>query len=114
MESKKEVRIEIGNRLRELRMNCGKTQDDFAELLGVTQGHYRKVEAGTYELKLEHIITLYHVCNIDPSYLLLGKEMSFDVVSALINCKSKESAKRMVEVLECVASLIPVVKETNE
>ena len=45
---KKETRIAVGSRLRELRLSFGKTQDDFAELLGVTPGHYRKLEAGAY------------------------------------------------------------------
>lgn len=38
---------EFGTRLRKLRQACGKTQEELCEEIGVSDTHYRKIEAGT-------------------------------------------------------------------
>ncbi len=96
---KKETRIAVGSRLRELRLSFGKTQDDFAELLGVTPGHYRKLEAGAYELTQEHMIKLYHEYQIDPKFLLLGEYSKKDFMEDFINCPKQEKISRFKDLL---------------
>ena len=53
---KKELNVEIGRRLREIRENMGYTQFRFAEILGVVEEHYRKIELGS-KFDLDDILT---------------------------------------------------------
>ena len=41
---KKELNVQVGRRLREIRENMGYTQFRFAEILGVVEEHYRKID----------------------------------------------------------------------
>ena len=70
---KKELNVEIGRRLREIRENMGYTQFRFAEILGVVEEHYRKIELGSSGLTLEKVLILYERLNIDATYLIVGK-----------------------------------------
>ncbi len=88
--AKKNDNIEIGMRLRAIRINLGKSQADFAEVLEISDDHYRKIESGSSGLTLEKVKMLYERLNIDPTHLLMGKQMDdFDLDKYLVN-SSKE------------------------
>lgn len=83
----KENNIQVGKRLKEARVNLGYRQVDFAETLKVTEEHYRKYELGSTGLSANKLITLYQVYKIDPTYLLIGKELKeFDIDYFMANC----------------------------
>jgi len=48
---KKEINVQIGNRLQTARKNIGYTQEAFAETLGISVKHCRKLESGIYALQ---------------------------------------------------------------
>lgn len=86
--SKKEANIQIGKRLREARNNLGRTQAEIADMLGVTEEHYRKYESGATGLSADKILVLYHECGIDPTYLITGAclKNDLDVDYYIANC----------------------------
>lgn len=47
--------MEVGNRLRELREQCGFTQNGLAERAGISQTHLRRVELGQADITVSHL-----------------------------------------------------------
>lgn len=91
---KKNDNVEIGIRLRAIRMNLGKSQSDFAEVLDISDDHYRKVESGSSGLTIEKVKVLYEKLSIDPTYLLIGRRMEdFDLEKYLVNCSKEQRDK---------------------
>lgn len=94
---KKDINIEIGIRLKDIRENLHYTQSQFAEILGICDEHYRKIENGSVGLTLEKVNILHKEVNIDPNYLILGENCdNMDVGYWMINC-SKEQRKNMLK-----------------
>lgn len=100
---KKELNVEIGKRLREVRDNLGYTQSKFAEILGVGEEHYRKIELGSSGLTVEKVWLLHDQLKIDATYLIAGEKKNADIDYLLTNCDSVERNKilhRMFEYTE--------------
>ncbi len=63
---------QIGKRLKKIRQNAGLDYPDMADVLEVSEGHYRKIERGVYGLDVKKILMLYQRLKVDPLYLLTG------------------------------------------
>ena len=89
---RKEANIQIGKRLREARNNIGRTQAEIADILGVSEEHYRKYESGATGLSAEKLQVLYDECGIDPTYLITGSclKNEFDVDYYIANCNKEQ------------------------
>ena len=57
-------------RLRDLREDHDKTQQDIAEVLGTSQTMYARYERGANELPLRHLIKLAEYYQVSTDYLL--------------------------------------------
>lgn len=55
----------VGTLVRKFRLEQNQTQLAFAELLGVCERHYRKLEKGQKAFLFEHLMTLAEVFNVD-------------------------------------------------
>lgn len=105
--AKKNDNIEIGMRLRTIRINLGKSQADFAEVMGISDDHYRKIESGSSGLTLGKLKLLYERLNIDPTHLLAGKQMDdFDLDRYLVNCSKEQRDKLFRHCLAYIESYI--------
>lgn len=105
--AKKYSNIEIGDRLREIRMNLGKSQAGMAEVLDISDDHYRKLESGTAGLTIEKVRVLHDRLNIDPTFLIVGKKMEeFDLDRYLANCTKEERDKLFKRCLEYISAYI--------
>ena len=62
----------MGKRLCSIRKALGMHYMDMAELLGISDGHYRKIERGIYGLDARKLLLLYYKLKVDPLYLLTG------------------------------------------
>ena len=60
----------LGGRLRELRKEKKLKQRELAALLGVTEVHYRRVEAGTFYPEIPNLIKLADYFGVTTDYLL--------------------------------------------
>ncbi len=56
-------------RLRDLREDSDKSQEDIAKLLSISQQHYSMYESGKRELPMHHFITLAKYYNVSLDYL---------------------------------------------
>lgn len=64
--------IEIGKRLRKMRMELDYTQEQMAEILEISLAYYGKVERGIHGLSLEKLVIINKKLNVDINYLLTG------------------------------------------
>lgn len=88
---KKNSNIEIGARLRSIRINLGKSQAEFAEAMELSDDHYRKIESGSAGLTIEKVRLLHEKLCIDPTYLLTGENpKEFDLDKYLVNCSKEQ------------------------
>lgn len=63
-----------GDRLKQARKDLHLTQTEVAELLGITQKSYQRMESGNHDLKMSTIYQLCKVLNISADWLLGLKE----------------------------------------
>ena len=64
----------IGRRLQSIRESADMDFYDMAKLLGVSEGHYRKIERGLYSLDVPKLLVLYEKLDVNPLFLLTGKQ----------------------------------------
>lgn len=58
------------DRIRDLREDNDKTQQDIADYLGTTQQVYSRYEKGINEMPIRHIIALCKYYNVSSDYIL--------------------------------------------
>lgn len=103
---KRNLRIQVGARLRRLREELGLKREDMADILEISEGHYGKIETGVYELGYKHLVTLYHTLKFDPTYILVGEDKKFDLNGYMINCSEPERTERISDVLKFSSKLL--------
>ncbi len=57
-------------RLRDLREDNDKTQQEIADILGTSQTMYARYERGANEFPIRHLITLCKYYNVSADYIL--------------------------------------------
>lgn len=65
---------DMGVRLRQERMKLNYTQEQVAELLGISTAYYGKIERGVHGLSLAKLLLVNQKLNIDITYLFTGQE----------------------------------------
>ena len=86
---------DFGSRLRMLRNACGLTQEELCDALGMSDTHYRKIEAGSRTGSLELIVEMAEYFHVSLDYLLLGETES--------NSKAKRDILTVIENLTRIA-----------
>lgn len=69
---------EIGERLRRLRKASGRTQQEFAESLGISLRAYKNYESGGRELPSSVVMRLCEISSVSPSWILNGRKDDLD------------------------------------
>lgn len=62
--------MEYYQKLRNLREDADKNQEDIAKMLGITRQQYGLYETGTREIKLKYIIKLCKYYKVSADYVL--------------------------------------------
>ena len=71
--------MEYQRRLRDLREDHDKTQQEIADVLGTSQTMYARYERGANELPVRHLIKLAEYYHVSTDYLLKGIEPTGNV-----------------------------------
>ncbi|EIK5641481.1 helix-turn-helix transcriptional regulator [Listeria monocytogenes] len=88
----------FGNRLKQLRKNNNKTQEDISKILGISRGAYSHIENGRNEPDMETIVKLANIFGVSTDYLLGRSNNSFiDTIAAHIDSNATE--EEMEEIL---------------
>lgn len=75
--------VEMGRRLRILRIRLDYTQEQMSEILEMSSAYYGKVERGIHGLSLEKLVLVNKKLDLDINYLLTGNrrnEISLDEI----------------------------------
>ncbi len=84
-------RIESACRLRQIRESAGLTQEQFAEILGISVSAYKKVESGENQVSLSSLRNLYQKMQVSTDYVLFGKQQNIDEVwKDVLNCSESD------------------------
>lgn len=90
----KQQRIEIGNRLRQKRMELRLTREHFAELADVGTGYYGQLEVGTSQMSIDTLIKISKAMKLPMEYILFGdadkKGNPDPVIEMLSGCTERE------------------------
>lgn len=62
--------MSYAQKIRDLREDAGKTQEDIARLLQTTQQYYGKYESEKHPLPIEHLKTLCEFYGVSADYIL--------------------------------------------
>lgn len=81
---------EIKDRLFELRTFSDITSKDMAEKLGITEGEYSAYEEGREEAPIWLLYKFASLVNIEPSYIITGKQPSKKNAAAVYEGKGEE------------------------
>ncbi|EAA0062632.1 TPA: helix-turn-helix domain-containing protein [Listeria monocytogenes] len=88
----------FGNRLKQLRKNNNKTQEDISKILGISRGAYSHIENGRNEPDMETIVKLANIFGVSTDYLLGRSNNGFiDTIAAHIDSNATE--EEMDEIL---------------
>ena len=103
--TKKDINVEVGARLRDIRENKQCSQAEFAAVLGIGDEHYRKLESGATGLTMEKVYLLNQKCDVDPTFLISGRRSEeFDFDRYITNCSREQKDKLLTRVLEYMKS----------
>lgn len=64
--------MNIAERLQELRKNAGYSQEQVAEMLGLSRQAVSKWESGQGKPEIDNIVKLMEIYNVSADYILLG------------------------------------------
>ena len=73
--------MEYQRRLRDLREDHDKTQQEIADVLGTSQTMYARYERGANELPVRHLIKLAEYYHVSTDYLLTGQPHAGDAAA---------------------------------
>lgn len=102
----------VGRRLQRMRISAGKDCYEMAHALGISEGHYRKIERGMYGLDVRKMLLLQRKMGIDPQYLLTGKNNS--ETRKRVRVESMERNAYVCELLEYCKEQIEEMAEEEE
>ncbi|MBQ6569703.1 MAG: helix-turn-helix domain-containing protein [Clostridia bacterium] len=71
----------LNETLKKLRVKCGYTQQDMANVLKIDRSTYTYYETGKTSPSIKTIVKLKHVFNVDYDYLLEGDPSKIDAVA---------------------------------
>ena len=75
-------------RIRNLREDSDKTQQEIADILGTSQTMYARYERGANELPIHHLITLCQYYHVSADYLL---GLSNEKLSSIVKKRKQPS-----------------------
>ncbi len=79
MKEKKDINIEIGNRIKKARETAGLTQDRFAELIGMGTKNVSAIERGAVGVSLSSMQKICQVLSISSDNLLFEHQAENEV-----------------------------------
>lgn len=81
---------DIGNRLLIKRRELHYTQEQMAELIGVSAGFYGMIERGEKAPSIEKLIIIYKELGTDITYLLTGDEKERQFINLIEKCPKEK------------------------
>lgn len=91
-----------GERIRQLRVQCGYTQEEFAKTLNVDRSTLSRIESGKRSCSLDLLIQFSELLGVTLDYLILGKSTLLADKKATL----KRHIEGLIEQLEQFKSIL--------
>lgn len=92
---------ESANRLREIRLNMGISQEKFAEYLDISLSAYKKIESAENGISVKILRRLKEKFNISSDYLLYGDYKNLDDALEIVqNCSEADKMKIFLRLIK--------------
>jgi transcriptional regulator with XRE-family HTH domain len=107
----KDTLTALGARLAEVRRSKNVTQEDLADMLGVSPKHISHVENATSCLSLKNLIKFCTIFDCSLDYLVFGKQNNEalsklpDEIVKVLNTGSAEDIERLIRYLQIYVEL---------
>lgn len=79
MKQKKDINIQIGERIRYSRETAGYTQEKLADIIGVTVQYISDLERGVVGTSIVTLIKICKTLNASSDYILMGRTEKSDI-----------------------------------
>lgn len=79
MKQKKDINIQIGERIRYSRETAGYTQEKLADIIGVTVQYISDLERGVVGTSIVTLIKICKTLNASSDYILMGRTEKADI-----------------------------------
>ena len=99
---------EIGNRIKNKRLELKLTQEKLAELTGLSETYVGAIERSTSKCSIETLVKLAKSLDISMDYLLFGitNDNIDNHLSKIIKKLPKEKQKLYIEICEAIADTL--------
>lgn len=106
-------------RLRQIRENSGFTQEQFAEILGISLSAYKKIESGENQISLASLKKLKEEMSVSADFILYDRDESLDGVwYQILNCSEADKMLLLVRLLtyftETKQRIFPLKEEQSK
>ncbi len=106
-------------RIRQIRENAGFTQEQFAEMLGISSSAYKKVESGENHISLPCLKKLHKEMSVSADYVLFGEKSGMDDTwEAVLNCSEKDKLFLLIKLWayfsEIKKGIFPLKEEQSD
>ena len=93
-------KLDSAARIRQIRERAGFTQEQFAEILGISLSGYKKIENAENQISLNGLRKLERKLQVSADYILFGANESPDVMWERIqNCTDSDKLYLMIKLL---------------
>ena len=93
-------KLDSASRIRQIRERAGFTQEQFAEILGISLSGYKKIENAENQISLNGLRKLERKLQVSADYILFGENESPDVMWERIqNCTDSDKLYLMIKLL---------------
>lgn len=97
--------VEIGKRLRIMRVGLNYTQEQMAEILEVSTAYYGKVERGIHGLSIEKLVLINKKLDVDINYLLTGERRGEIILEKIMADFPREKKYDMEQLIKYALNL---------
>lgn len=97
--------VEMGKRLRILRIGLNYTQEQMSEILEMSTAYYGKVERGIHGLSLEKLVLANKKLDMDINYLLTGSRRGEIALDKIIDECPKNKRYDMEQLIKYAINL---------
>ncbi|MBQ7004996.1 MAG: helix-turn-helix transcriptional regulator [Clostridia bacterium] len=106
---KKNINLEIGERVRITRNSRGFSREVLAEMLGISTLFLGYIECGQRGMSIETLQKMCTVLNVSADYIILGKDAQSDSLDGIINAVKEFDPKYHSLVLESINHLKRII-----
>ena len=114
MKTKKEHHVKTGKIIKDLRLKNSYTQEQLAEILGVSVNHFSAIERGASGTSMEMLRKLMDLFGVSAEYLLFGESENSNKLNQIIQKLKRLPPEQLKYVDDFLKMLSDISQNTNK